>query len=149
MCLSCSIKGDFGMAICNVYISNVLSFSNCKSDKGRSKQDTYKPNNSRKHIYTYCKNFDEVLANEQASRMVDISTPKFDAIGDVLEDIFELKGLDVKAQLSSIKSRQSNKELETVLGVSSDYYRDKYFALLRVLVLAQTLNSDSSVDLKV
>lgn len=137
------------MAICNVYISNVLSFSNCKSDKDSSKQESCKHTNSRKHIYTYCKDFDEVLANEQADRMIDVSTPKFDAIGDVLEDILELKDLDVKAQLSSIKSRQSNKELETVLGVSSDYYRDKYFAILKVLVLAQTLNSDSSVDLKV
>lgn len=123
------------MTINEMCVNNVSSGNNCKRDNGNSNQVTDKTINRRNRMANCGKTFDEMLANAQAAMRVDIPTPKFDAMGDVLEDVLALKDLDVEARLSNIESRYSNKELETILGVSADYYRDKYFALLKVVAL--------------
>ena len=74
-----------------------------------------------------------MLENAQSVIGVDSTTSKFDALGDVLEDLLELKDLDVETRLSNIEASSSNTELEAILGVSSDYYRNKYFALLKII----------------
>lgn len=123
------------MTINKMCVNNVSSGNNCKRDNGNSNKVTAKTINRHKRMNNCGKTFDEMIANAHAATRVDIPTPKFDAMCDVLEDVLALKDLDVEARLSNIESRQSNKELETILGVSTDYYRDKYFALLKFLAL--------------
>lgn len=121
------------MTINEMCVNNVSSGNNCKRDNGKSKQVNAKTINRRNSMDNCGKTFDEMLENAQESMRVDIPTPKFDAMCDVLEDLYALKDLDVEDSWSNIENRQSNKELETILGVSTDYYRDRYFALLKVI----------------
>lgn len=121
------------MTINEMCVNNVSSGNNCNGDNSNYNQVTAKTINRRNRIANCGKTFDEVLENAQADIELDIPTPEFDAIGAVLEDMLELKDLDVEARLSNIESRHYNKELEAILGVSTDYYRDKYFALLKIL----------------
>ena len=120
-------------------VNNVLGGNSCKRDNSNSFYATDKSTNKKNRADCCVKTFDEMLASAQEAMRVDINTPKFDAMGDVLEDILALKDLDVEARLSSIESRQSNKELETILGVSKDYYRDRYFALLKIIALCKDI----------
>lgn len=116
-------------------VNNVPGGSNCKRDNGNSTHLT-DVTNSKKKRTDYCgKTFEEMLENAQSAMRVDIPTPSFDAIGDVLEDVLSFKDLDVDARLSNIERVYSNRELEAILGISPDYYRDKYFALLKVVAL--------------
>ena len=121
------------MTVNEMYVNNVSSGNNCKRDNGNSNPVIDKTIDRRNRMANCGKTLDEILANAQAAVGVGIPTPQFDAIGSVLGDMLALKDLDVEARLSNIESRHSNKELETILGVSTDYYRDKYFALLKVL----------------
>lgn len=126
------------MTINEMCVNNVSDGSNCKRDNGNSSQLTDKTINRRNRIDNCGKTFEEILENAQAAMRVDVPTPEFDAIGDVLEDVLALKGLSVEARLSNIENMSSNtelKKLETILGVSSGYYRNKYFALLKVIAL--------------
>lgn len=123
------------MNVNEMYVNNVARNSNCKMDNGSSNPVTDKTIDRRNRIANCGKTLEEILANAQAAVEADIPTPKFDAIGAVLEDMLALKDLDVEARLSNIESRYSNKELEAILGVPTDYYHDKYFALLKVLAL--------------
>ena len=127
------------MTINKMCVNSVSGGNNCKRDNGNYNKVADKAIDRHNRIDNCEKTFDEMLASAQEAMRVDINTPKFDAMGDVLEDILALKDLDVEARLSSIESRQSNKELETILGVSKDYYRDRYFALLKLIALCEDI----------
>lgn len=114
-------------------VKSVTSGSKCKRDNGNSNPSTDKTINRRKRIDNCGKTFEEMLENAQSVIGVDSTTSKFDALGDVLEDLLELKDLDVETRLSNIEASSSNTELEAILGISSDYYRNKYFALLKIV----------------
>ena len=117
----------------NINEMNVSSYNNCKRDNNSYNQVKAKAIDKRDRTAINEKTFDEMLADKLEDMKEDFPTPKFDAMCDVLEDIYSLKDLNVEARWKNIESRQNNKELENILGVSKDYYRDRYFALLRVI----------------
>lgn len=123
------------MGIDVMCVNNVLGGSNCKRDNDNSNPVTDKTINRRNRTANCGKTFEEMLENAQAVIRVEDSAPEFDAVGDVLEDVLALKDLDVEARLSNIEASSYNTEVEAILGVPSDYYRNKYFALLKVVAL--------------
>lgn len=53
---------------------------------------------------------------------------------DVLESIEELSGMHLDERLKSIEKSYKGVELEAMLNISPNYYRDRYFALLELVV---------------
>lgn len=79
-----------------------------------------------------------VQSAKKAIREKD-STRGYDAVSDVLEDVSLFKGLSLEDRLLAIENSSSNTELEEILGIPSDYYRNKYFALLKVIALSSDI----------
>ena len=52
----------------------------------------------------------------------------------MLESIEELSGMPLDERLKSIEESYSGVELEAILNISPNYYRDRYFALLELIV---------------
>ena len=123
------------MSINITVINNVSDEGNCKRDNINSSEVVNKAINRRKRTDNCGKTFEEILENAQAVILVDDFKKEFDEVDDVLEDVLSLKDLSIEASLSSIESMSSNKELEETLGVSPDYYRKRYFELLKIIAL--------------
>lgn len=81
------------------------------------------------------RNLDEMMKNSEAclnKNNIELSG-RNQARCDVLESIEELSGMSLDERLKSIEQSYSGVELESVLNISPNYYRDRYFALLELI----------------
>ena len=85
---------------------------------------------------------DEILKNSEAclnKNNIELSG-RNQARCDVLESIKELSGMSLDERLKSIEQSYSGVELEAILNISPNYYRDRYFALLELV--ARSIETD-------
>lgn len=52
---------------------------------------------------------------------------------DVLESIEELSDMNLDERLKSIEESYKGVELESILNISPNYYRERYYALLEIV----------------
>ena len=81
------------------------------------------------------RSFDEMMNNAEAclnKNNIELSG-RNQARCDVLESIEELSGMSLDERLKSIEQSYSGVELEAILNISPNYYRDRYFALLELI----------------
>ena len=123
------------MSINVIFGSNVAGDSNYKRDNGNSNNLTDKTSNRRNNTGNSGRTVEEMVQNAQKTMREKDSVMEYDAVSDVLEDVYLFKGLSLEDRLSIIETASSSTELEEILGIPSDYYRNKYFALLKVIAL--------------
>ena len=81
------------------------------------------------------RNLDEMLKNAEAclnKNNIEIGE-RNQARCDVLESIVELSSMPLDDRLKSIERSYSGVELESILNISPNYYRERYFALLKII----------------
>ena len=59
---------------------------------------------------------------------------------DILESIAELSGMTLDDRLNLINKEYQGVELESILNISPNYYRERYFALLELV--ARSIKTD-------
>ena len=81
------------------------------------------------------RNLEEILKN--ASSCVNKNNIELgernQARCDVLESIVELSSMTLDDRLKSIDKSYSGVELESILNIAPNYYRERYFALLEII----------------
>ena len=78
---------------------------------------------------------DEMIKNAEAclnKNSIELSG-RNQARCDILEEIEELSGMNLDDRLKSIEKSYKGVELEAILNISPNYYRDRYFALLELV----------------
>lgn len=81
------------------------------------------------------RSFDEMMKNAEAclnKNSIELSG-RNQARCDVLESIAELSGMTLDERLKDIEESYKGVELEAMLNISPNYYRDRYFALLELV----------------
>lgn len=87
-------------------------------------------------------NLEEILKNASScvnKNNVELSERE-QARCDILESIAELSSMNLDDRLKSIEKSYSGVDLEYIINVSPNYYRDRYFALLELV--ATSINKD-------
>lgn len=82
------------------------------------------------------RSFNEMMMNAEAclnKNSIELNG-RNQARCDVLESIEELSGMHLDERLKSIEKSYKGVELETMLNIPPNYYRDRYFALLELVV---------------
>lgn len=85
---------------------------------------------------------DEIINNAEAclnKNSIELSG-RNQARCDVLESIEELSSMTLDERLKSIEKSYKGVELETILNISPNYYRDRYFELL--MLVATSIKTD-------
>lgn len=85
--------------------------------------------------------FEEAMQRAKDTlQQVETPTPRADAKSDVLNELYELNKLGLAERIEALNRSYTNSDLETALNVPSDYYRNRYYALLEIVSL--TFNVD-------
>lgn len=81
------------------------------------------------------RNLDEMIKNSEAclnKNNIELSG-KIQARSEVLETIAEMKDMTLYNRLNTINKAYQGVELEAILNISPNYYRDRYFSLLELV----------------
>ena len=81
------------------------------------------------------RNLDEILKNASScvnKNNVELSG-RTQARCDVLESIIELSSMTLDERLKDIEKAYQGVELEAMLNIQHNYYRERYFALLELV----------------
>lgn len=78
-------------------------------------------------------NLEAILKNASSCVRGNELNNRIQARCEVLESIAELSGMNLDERLKSIEESYKGVDLEEVLNVSPDYYRERYFALLEIV----------------
>lgn len=85
-------------------------------------------------------NLEEILKNASNCVRGNESDNMVQARCEVLETLAEMKDMSLANRISLINKAYLGVDLEEVLNVSPDYYRERYFALLEIV--ARSIKTD-------
>lgn len=87
------------------------------------------------------RNLDEILKNASSCvRGNDENNNMIQARCEVLETLAEMKDMTLYNRLKLINNAYQGVDLEAMLNISPDYYRERYFALLEIV--ARSIKTD-------
>lgn len=78
-------------------------------------------------------NLEEILKNASNCVRNDEVDNRIQARCDVLETLAEMKDMTLNDRLKLINQAHQGVDLEAMLNISPDYYRERYFALLEIV----------------
>ena len=79
------------------------------------------------------RNLDTILQNASSCVKGDSDNSVTQARCDVLETLAEMKDMPLNDRLKLINQAHQGVDLEAMLNISPDYYRERYFALLEIV----------------
>ena len=85
-------------------------------------------------------NLEVILKNASSCIRNDEVDNRIQARGEVLETLAEMKDMNLYNRLKLIDKSYQGVDLEEVLNVSPEYYRERYYALLELV--ARSINTD-------
>ena len=88
------------------------------------------------------RNLDEMMKNAEAclnKNNIELSG-RIQARCEVLETIAEMKDMNLYNRLKLIDKAYEGVELESILNISPEYYRERYYALLELV--ARSIETD-------
>lgn len=85
-------------------------------------------------------NLEEILKNASSCVRNDKVDNRIQARCEVLETLAEMKDMNLYNRLKLIDKAYQGVDLEEVLNISPEYYRERYYALLELV--AKSINTD-------